>query len=168
MLRFLSFAVLAAMLVTGCSSLSFLGDDESRRAYRKLTAQTDVRVEYGWFCEYSTVGMPPEQRQAAVALVENEKTGLLQKALNGPNIEGRVYAADALLYLERNGKYDMPAAVQNSINGLRSRSDSIQTCGNAGSYRIYLEPIKEVLSDSAIAEIPAGYEGLAEYGWFRP
>lgn len=108
---------------------------------------------------------PPATRSVTFNLVSG---GLLRRALNGANTESRLYAADALLYLDQSGRYDMSEAMQNSIRELRSRTDSIQTCGNAGSYKVDLEPINEVLSDSAVAEIPAGYASLAEYGWFRP
>lgn len=46
------------------------------------------------------------------------------------------------------------------VRTLRDSKQTVRTCGNAGSYKIYGTPIAEVLSDKAIAEISKNYEVL--------
>ena len=127
----------------------------------------DVRREYGWICEYSTAGMPPPQREATLTLLHQDRHDLLRKALREAAIEGRVYAADALLYLEQQGD-PITEADRALIAGLRASADTVRTCGNMGSYKVYPKLAREVLSDSAIARIQENYEMLAEIGWFSP
>jgi hypothetical protein len=54
--------------------------------------------EYGWICEYSTVGSPPKQREAIFTLIQEGRLDLIKKLLYAPNIEAQVYAIDALIY----------------------------------------------------------------------
>jgi hypothetical protein len=134
------------------------------QAYLKLTGVLG-RDEYGWICEYSTVGMAPEQREAIILLVERRSVNLIRQVLRGPNLEGRIYAADALLFLSRRGE---PLSDDDRIliEDLRKSDADVRTCGNAGSYRIYLQPANDVLSDSAVARIPDMYETMAKLGYF--
>jgi len=127
----------------------------------------DVRREYGWICEYSTAGMPPPQREATLTLLHRDRHDLLRKALREGSVEGRVYAADALLYSEQHGE-PVVGADRALIIGLRASADTVRTCGNRGSYKVYPKLAREVLSDSAIARISENYEMLAEIGWFSP
>jgi hypothetical protein len=46
-----------------------------------------------------------------------------------------------------------------TIYDLRYSNQTVRTCGNAGSYKIYGMPISELLSDNAIAGVPQLYEG---------
>ena len=61
-----------------------------------------VTNEYGWICEYGTVGLAPAQRSAVIYLIKESRVDLLRKILNGPNLEGSVYAADALIYIDNS------------------------------------------------------------------
>jgi hypothetical protein len=86
-----------------------LTEEESQeiiQSYYRLLG-VGVRNEYGWICEYSTVGMPPDQRIAAIILIKNKRVDLLRKVLNGENIVGSVYAADALFYLDYLAKVEL-------------------------------------------------------------
>lgn len=146
---------------SGCSSLR----PELQTAVDQLMATDGGSNEYGWICEYSTVGMAPQQREAILLLVENREVELIRQVLRGPNIEGRVYAADALLFLER---YGVSLSKDDSLRiaQLRHSDEEVRTCGNAGSYRIYLLPAREVLSDSAVAAIEESYLSLMTYGYW--
>jgi len=139
----------------------------SLRAYYQLLG-VGVRDEYGWICEYSTVGSPPAQRQATLTLVEYWQVELLRKVLHGPNLEGQVYAADALLYLNKADTLSLTEQSRQKIARLRQSRDTLRTCGNRGSYKIYPKPVREVLTDSTIARIPKDYQSLAETGYFDP
>jgi hypothetical protein len=87
-------------------SLSVDEPEEVLVAYYRLLG-AGIRSEYGWICEYSTVGMAPAQRLAAIQLVVHKRSDLLRRVLSGPNIEGRVYAADALIYLNHLSQLDL-------------------------------------------------------------
>lgn len=162
------FASLAALLLfaSGCAALGSARAD--REALQALTdpEAADVRNEYGWICEYSTVGFPPDQRQATFRLVGNRRVDLLREALHGSNLEGQIYAADALIYLSGEG-VELTDTDRAAIGALRESEEEVETCGNSGSYKIYLVPAREVLSDSAVAEIPGLYRSAAEWGYFR-
>lgn len=56
--------------------------------------------EYGWICEYSTIGKLTSKRKAILFLVKYEKMELLRKLVKYPDIQIQTYAADALLYLD--------------------------------------------------------------------
>ena len=55
--------------------------------------------EYGWICEYSTIGTLTSKRRAILFLVKHEKIDLLRNLVKYPDIQIQTYAADALLYL---------------------------------------------------------------------
>jgi hypothetical protein len=148
----------------------------------------EVRNEYGWICEYSTMGIAPPQREAAVYLVHHGNAKLLRRILRGPNPEGRVYSADALIYLDRNAQNELDTLDKDLdkdgqlqkyleeqllsdddklvIEALRNSNDMVRTCGNAGSYKIYMLPVSEVLSDTEIEKIPENYQSLRDLGYF--
>lgn len=167
LLRLIVLSCLAAGVLPGCTGVrSSLGEHEE--AYRLLVHPSeDERNEYGWMCAYSTVGMPPDQRLATLSLVQHQKVNLLREALRGSNLEGRVYAADALVYLAALGRVNLTDSDEGVIRELRSSDAQVRTCGNAGSYKIYPEPVRQVLSDSAVARVPEMYEMLAESGYWR-
>ncbi len=68
------------------------------KAYYNLLG-VDVTNEYGWICEYGTVGAAPSQRQATIILMNNHRNDLLKKLLYAPNLITRIYASESLLYL---------------------------------------------------------------------
>ena len=62
--------------------------------------------EYGWICEYNTVGSPPPQRRATITLIRHRRADLLRRILEGPNLEARVYATDGVFYLDYQARSD--------------------------------------------------------------
>jgi hypothetical protein len=147
----------------------------------------EVDREYGWICEYSTVGSAPAQRRAVMRLIQEPNFDLLRRLLRAPDVETRLYAADALLYLRsRKGevrkefehatpaelqeileRYQLTAEDLRLIEELRRSNEMVRTCGNNGSYKIYLHPAREVLNDSEVRSIPANYAWLRSLGYGR-
>jgi hypothetical protein len=158
------------------------GEAQAVRAYYQLLG-VGVPSEYGWICEYSTVGMAPMQRRAAIVLVDLHRRDLLLRLLRGPNAEGRVYAADALLYLDQWARaqisenaypgsefvdYNLLEEEEKAeIDAFRRGVTDINTCGNSGSYKLYPRPVNEVLSDSSVAELADRYQYLRAQGYFQ-
>ena len=136
---------------------------EIRTAYECLTSTDLKRSEYGWFCEYGTVGISPKGRQAILTLIKHNAIDHIREVLRGPNPEGRLYAADALLFLATEG-IELREADSMIIAEMRVSEQMINTCGNNGSYRIYPVVLRELLTDSAIAKIPARYQSFREFG----
>jgi hypothetical protein len=162
--------------------------DELIRAYYRFL-EVDTRDEYGWICEYSTLGMVTARRQASFKLINDQRVDLLRKLLDYPNLQVKLYAIDALIYLdydaskqikklskkdnaESNKKIKeleglrMRDSDWNKIYKLRDSAQIVLTCGNAGSYKIYRTDISELLSDKSIKEIPDKYESLRKHGYF--
>jgi len=177
----------------GIDADSFLISIEERpkilQAFYRLLGVGD-RNEYGWICEYSTVPDLPKQREAVLYLVDKWRIDLLKILLNGFNLEGSIYAADALLYIDYLSKkrikeidqglkektqeeiksYDRIKEEYKSyllqeedsikINNIKLSNRIVRTCGNCGSYKIYPVSTMILLSDSAISKIPGNYEML--------
>ena len=160
--------IIAVVWLSGCAAGARQEERaaQDRRAYLALTdpASVDAAAEYGWICEYSTVGMAPDQRVATLHLVRRRRLDLLREVLVGPTAEGRAYAVDALLYLERQGAR-LAEADQAAIDEARSSEEEVRTCGNMGSYKIYPVPLREALSDSALTNLEAQYEQLLGLGY---
>lgn len=160
--------LIAVVLFSGCMTGAQRADRavQDERAHLALTdpASVDAVAEYGWICEYGTVGMAPDQRVATLHLVKRRRLDLLKDALAGPSAEGRAYAVDALLYLEREG-VRLEEADQAAIDETRLSEEEVRTCGNMGSYKIYLVPLREALSDSALINLEAQYEQLLRLGY---
>lgn len=162
--------------------------DEIIKAYYRLLG-VDTRDEYGWICEYSTVGMVTDRRMALIELIKNQRIDLLKNLLDYPNLQVQLYAIDALIYLDYDAtkqikklsKKDSEENIKiisklehlkmkesdwEKIYKLRDGEKIVLTCGNAGSYKIYKTDISELLSDKSIREIPEKYETLKKYGYF--
>jgi len=127
-----------------------------------LTKRFVSSSEYGWICEYSTVGFPPKQRSAILTLVRNNEIQLIRRILRSENPEGQIYAVDALLYLQEKG-YELSKSDRELIDFLRNAAHEIITCGNMGSFKQYITPISEVLSQEKIDEIEKAYDDLLKY-----
>jgi hypothetical protein len=138
------------------------GNLKLRWAYLALLGLTPDRYEYGWICEYSTMGMAPDQRDAILELVNAGRVDLISKVLRGMNTEGQVYAAEALLYLEMKGG-ELSDEDEDIIDFLFDSNPVVRTCGNGGSFKIYPEHFNEVLSDENLANLESQYdEALSE------
>lgn len=79
---------------------------EILKAYYKLLG-VDTRDEYGWICEYSTVGMPTEKRRALIEIIKQNRTDLLKKLLDYPNVQIQLYASDGLIYIDHETKNEI-------------------------------------------------------------
>ena len=146
--------------------------------------------EYGWNCEYSTIGRPTDRRMAIIQLFGREE--LLWQLLDYPNIHVQLYVADALIYSDfrnkkmieeykENKKYktarDMIKYLKNElltksewekIYDLRDSNQKVSTCkSGTGSFKIYENNTSELLSKQAISEIPKRYEELRKLGYLR-
>ncbi len=150
-------------------------------SYYKLLG-VGTRDEYGWICEYSTVGTTPGRRNAVIQL--RLEKDLLIRLLNYPNVQTRMYAADALIFENYANQQSMAQARDTSwvsfhksqlltlsewekIYQLRDANLKVRTCGNEGSYKVFESTTSELLSDDAIKEIPNEYERLAELGYLK-
>ena len=185
------------------------------KSYYRLLG-VDTRDEYGFICEYSTVGKATERRMAIIELLRQHRLDLIKRLVDYSNLQTKLYAIDALIYNNYSARQKIKKAeqdinqkqkqldrlqkangdkakIENLTNQIKELSDTItyqtpnlltadewkrvyelrnsnqtvKTCGNAGSYKIYGTPISEVLSDKAIADIPKWYEGLKNLGYFR-
>ena len=125
----------------------------------------DAVDEYGWVCEYSAIGMLPTRRKGVITLIENNRIDLLRKLMSHTNPQIKLYAIDALIYMD---KIDNILSEQDwqYIFGFRDSGTIIKTCGNMGSYKIYETPIAELLSKKAIKRIPKNYKLLNSRVYF--
>jgi hypothetical protein len=126
----------------------------------------DAVDEYWWICEYSTVGMPPKRRQGVISLIENNRVDLLRKLMNHSNPQIKLYAIDALIYLDSQSNILTDKDWQ-FIFDFRDSGTTIRTCGNMGSYKIYEAPIADLLSKKAIKGITENYKMLKEIGYLN-
>jgi uncharacterized protein (DUF1697 family) len=173
------------------------------------------RSEYGFICEYNTAGMPPPGRMAIVVLLKQHRIDLIKKLADSPNLQAKLYAIDALIYIDYMAKENIRTLEKDiqkkedqlqrlqkknadqikigdlknqisrlsdsaalfkrdqlsdsdwqMIHDLRDSNQKVRTCGNMGSYKIYLTPISELLSEKAIANIPKAYQLLKGLGYF--
>lgn len=162
---------------------------EAIQAYYKLLG-FNVRDEYGWICEYSAAGSPPEKRLAIIDLINYQRRDFLVKLLDHPNIQTKIYAADALIYLDmigeiqtvrlenhkiskraknynlqRTNSYKLTKQEWKKIWEIRDANYEVITCGNMGSYKQYRSTSKALLSDEAINEIYGNYLMFREIGY---
>lgn len=67
------------------------------KAYYQLLG-LNTRDEYGFVCEYSTVGRATARRMAVVTLLKQNRVDLIKKIAEYPNLQSKLYAIDALIY----------------------------------------------------------------------
>ncbi len=143
---------------------------EIMKAYYILLG-VDSRDEYGWICEYSTMGALTTRRSAVIEIVRNQRVDLLRRMLDYPNIQTQLYAADGLIYIDSVNKKLFKGVKKNDsytkrllksfiltksdwekIYSIRDSEKLVKTCGNCGSYKIYKKKASTLLSKKAIAE----------------
>ena len=131
-------------------------------------------------------------RLAVIELINYKRRDFLLKLLDHSNIQTKLYAADALIYLEmireiervevtkfgrkkRKNRYDIRYS-QNyklskkewrKINRIRDANLDVVTCGNMGSYKQYKSTTSELLSEKSINKIYANYQLLKEFGYLK-
>lgn len=126
----------------------------------------DTVDEYGWICEYSTIGLPPKKRKGVIKLIEHNRIDLLKKLLKHPNPQIKLYVIDALIYMDK-GLNILSKQDWQTIYEFRDSKMLIKTCGNSGSYKTYETPISELLSKKAIKKIHKNYKTLKEIGYLK-
>ena len=150
----------------------------------------NVRDEYGWICEYSATGFPPEKRRAIIDLINYRRRDFITRLLDHPNPQTQLYAADALIYLDmighvevvelenfrggrrsrryhlrRSKEYQLSSNEWREIRRIRDANQGIITCGNMGSYKQYRSTSAELLSDESIEMIYTNYLNLRRLGY---
>ncbi|MCU0436757.1 MAG: hypothetical protein MUC49_02515 [Raineya sp.] len=76
---------------------------EILKAYYNLL-NLDSRDEYGWICEYSTVGSAPDKRRSIITLIHSRRTDLLKKLWDFSNLQTQLYVIDALIFIDYEAK----------------------------------------------------------------
>jgi len=150
------------------------------------------RDEYGWICEYSATGSPPDKRLAVIELINYGRRDFFIILLDHPNIQTKLYAADALIYLDMIGevkevellklgkkkkrkryklKYNKNQKLSKEewrkINRIKKNNFSVITCENMGSYKQYKSTTGELLSEKSVNEIYKNYQLLKEFGYLN-
>lgn len=82
---------------------------ELSKAYYELLG-IGTADEYGWICEYSAMGIAPERRSAVIALIRHNRIDLLKGLFTYPNLQTKLYAIDALIYLDYNTRNKIKSA----------------------------------------------------------
>jgi len=123
-------------------------------------------------------------------LINYQRRDFLVKLLDHPNVQTKIYAADALIYLDmigeiqtvrlenlkvsksakkynlqRTSRYKLTKQEWKKIWAIRDASYEVITCGNMGSYKQYRSTSKELLSDEAINEIYGNYLIFRQLGY---
>ena len=163
--------------------LTIIESPKTLKAYYHLLG-VGTHEEYGWICEYSTIGGATERRIAVINLLD--KRELLLKLLDFSNVYVQLYVADALIYddyivkqLIEDHKLDKDFAgyLENTlltrsewekIYNIRDSNQMVNTCINGtGSYRGHKTSTSEILNEKSIDEIPQKYNELKQMGYFR-
>lgn len=115
-------------------------------AYLLLWSPTSDLV-YGWM--HGEGGDPPPGRNAVERILGHEQgPALLDDILRGPNPEGRLYAAEALLRIEKKGR-KLGEQVRKSIDRVRKSGVKIHVArGCEVSWEPAAEPLREMLEDA--------------------
>lgn len=104
------------------------------KSYYELLG-VNTRDEYGWICEYSTVGSATGRRIATIELLKHGRIDLLKKIINYTNVQTQLYAADAIVYNNYETKSKI-ADYQNKIKSQQKKIDSLNKIINADNEEI--------------------------------
>lgn len=107
----------------------------------RLLSSPSKEVVVGDACGYG--GGPPEGKKGIDVLVQAGRLDLVENLLSGPNLGGRVYAALALLQLEREGT-TLSEIIRTRISKLRNSNVMIMTCGGCLSMH---QSIRDIFAD---------------------
>ncbi len=145
-------------------SLDALPNDSIKNMYQGLLG-VDIRIEYGWMCEYSTVPMVTDQRRALIHLMQHNRYGLIKTLLSAPLIETQLYALDALIYQRvKNGGF-IGSEISFKILEIKKSDELINTCKDGtGSYRVYEKKAKEVFLELTNQERVEYFDWLFDLG----
>lgn len=152
------------------------------KAYYSLLGVGTSNV-YGWMCEYSTVGLAPPRRQAAITMLSDPDK--LKPLLTYPDLYVQLYAADALISSDISARTFMASLPLESsdsaesqlrsqlltrqqwgfIYALRDSDQKVRVCGFSGANEVEQSSTTEILSDESIRQIPERYKELRKIGY---
>jgi hypothetical protein len=104
--------------------------DKTLKAYYRLLG-VGTRDEYGWICEYSTIGLATDKRLAVIDLINIGKVNLLKKLIDYPNVQTQLYAIDALIYIDYSTQKDIKQK-KDELQRRQQELDSLQNLDNTG------------------------------------
>lgn len=104
------------------------------KSYYQLLG-VNSRDEYGWICEYSATGRPPDKRLAVIDLIKDRRIDLLRKLLSYSNVQTQLYATDALIYIDFETKKRIETN-QTKLNQQQEKIDSLNDLNSSKNYEI--------------------------------
>ena len=144
-------------------SLITLPDGAVKNMYQRLLG-VDMRIEYGWMCEYSTVPMITSQRHALLYLMQNNRYDLIKTLLSAPLIETQLYALDALIYQKIKTGGFIGRELSSKIHALKNSDELVDTCQDGtGSYWVYKKTAKESFLELTYQERVEYFDWLFDY-----
>jgi len=131
------------------------GDEPNNilKAYYRLLG-VNTRDEYGFICEYSTVGRATDRRIAVITLLKQHRIDLIKKLTEYPNLQTKLYAVDALIYNDYTAKQKIQQLEkdikekQKQLDRLQKKNaDKIKIDGLQGQIKISSDSIPYFKSD---------------------
>lgn len=86
--------------------LTLKQDPQRLRNYYALLG-LNTGDEYGWLCQGIEYTLPPERRRAVLELVREKNTYLLRKLIDYPDALVKLYAMEAMIYLDRKTRREL-------------------------------------------------------------
>lgn len=99
--------------------------DSIKWAYKTLT-DSNIQYDFGTRCYYT--GVPPEGRIAIKELQETQNTDLIKKVLHGHNHEGKIYAIEALLEMNRADELKLSVQDKEQIKSIINKDFEVNRC----------------------------------------
>jgi hypothetical protein len=96
-----------------------------QQAYHTLIDST-VQYDFGTRCYYT--GVPPEGRKAIRMLRKSQNTKLIKNVLQGTNKEGKIYAIEALLEMNRDHEIKLSLQDKEQIRSVINRDFEVNRC----------------------------------------
>jgi hypothetical protein len=116
------------------------------KSYYKLLG-IGIKDEYGFICEYSTVGAATERRKAIIKLLIDSRIDLIKKLFNYPNLQTKIYAVDALIYYD----YTIKQKILQFEKNIKKKGNQVLKLQKKKTEKSKLEILKteiEISSDS--------------------
>jgi hypothetical protein len=133
------------------------------KAYYQLIG-VGTRDEYGWICEYSTVGMATQRRQAIIQLIRYQRRDLLEQIVDYPNVQVQLYVTDALIYDDLQKKKYIEENLKNELTSMTKELDSLKS-KKISDWRI--ESLNNRISDTKEYTEQLELELLNQSDWKR-
>ena len=106
--------------------LSIVEPKNVLKAYYELIG-VGTSDEYGWICEYSTVGMATQRRQAIIQLIQYQRRDLLEQIVDYPNVQVQLYVTDALIYDDLKKKKYIEENLKTELDQMIKELDSLKS-----------------------------------------